>query len=77
MAISQVLRSSPVSRARGPASLLHLGNLLSWVVITIHVREPAGSLTGYITLLFQIWVLVTVTPYLVEVIFKGYRKFTL
>lgn len=52
---SQVPRSSSISRARGPASLLHLGNLLQWVDITEHVREPASFLTEYITLVFQSW----------------------
>lgn len=46
---------SQVPSARGPASFIHLGNL-PWVVIIVHGREPAGVLTGYITLLFQNWV---------------------
>lgn len=44
-AISQVPGSSSVSGARGPASFIPLGNL-PWVVIIVHVREPAGFLTG-------------------------------
>lgn len=35
-----------MSRARGLASLLHLGYLFPWVVIAVHVREPAGFLSG-------------------------------
>lgn len=67
-----------MSRARGLASLLHLGYLFLWVIITVHVKEPADFLQGISPGYFRLGISYSIAIlYLVQVIFKGHRKFTL